>query len=612
MSTSVKVNLKKMLKTNYDGKRYDGEELLTFVEVITKKYISKYDDISSDEFIKMLSNYVHYSVKKDDYYIKSTALNSKNNTMYEILSEAKDEDCDTLDLEEESESESEEGMIIEVKEIIYDKSKPYFRKKKYANRKYKYADAHNFTPEKKTLEQHGEAYGPFGSQWIHDKQIDDVWGPDEERRAKEFDRLRNIVLPEQRSKEWFKMREGKITASDLGCLLGDNHYEAPYKFILKKIDPPPFNSNIYCYHGKKYEEIATMVYQYRMNVIVEEFGLMGDKTIPFIGASPDGICSPYKMDGIHKSKLVGRMLEIKCPYVRKIKTSGPIKDHICPVYYWDQVQQQLQCCDLDECDFWQAQIEEYKSRYTFLADTNPDEPFRSIETGHEKGVLIQLLSHESLEACIEDKEIIVNGEKKTIKSKNIKKYWEEVYNKAIFIYPKKIEMSPEECDKWIAEQVSTYKLQKDDKGKSKYYNYEFDRVFYWKMVLTNNVVIKRDHVWFKKALPKMKKMWNYVKKLRTNPEIKQLVIDYVKSLNIKKNDHILKVYEIVTDPEHKEYNEMINKMKKMINIKKMSLMRDEELLKKANDESNNDLEVTNNCSYDLEDDNDFEIIDDYE
>ena len=71
--------------------------------------------------------------------------------------------------------------------------------------------------------------------------------------------------------------------------------------------------------------------------------------------------------------------------------SGEIIDNICPVYYWIQTQLQLECCDLEECDFWQAEIKEYSSRLEFIDDTDPCEPFRSKTTGFEKGCIIQLL-----------------------------------------------------------------------------------------------------------------------------------------------------------------------------------------------------------------------------
>ena len=59
------------------------------------------------------------------------------------------------------------------------------------------------------------------------------------------------------------------------------------------------------------------------------------------------------------------MLEIKCPTRRKINSTGEVKGVICPIHYWDQVQIQLACCDLDECDFWQCDIKEYPTKELF-------------------------------------------------------------------------------------------------------------------------------------------------------------------------------------------------------------------------------------------------------
>ena len=105
----------------------------------------------------------------------------------------------------------------------------------------------------------------------------------------------------------------------------------------------------------------------------------------------NGIVSHYKHNGKHKTNLVGRMLEIKCPVSRKINTTGSVRGVICPVYYWDQVQIQLETCDLDECDFWQCKIIEYENREAFIKDTDGKEPFRSKQFQNEKGCLIQLM-----------------------------------------------------------------------------------------------------------------------------------------------------------------------------------------------------------------------------
>src|SRR5439155_16971295 len=151
--------------------------------------------------------------------------------------------------------------------------------------------------------------------------------------------------------------------------------------------------------------------------------------------SPDRICNKYKLDKIHKSKYIGRMLEIKCPFIRKIQLDGPIIDNICPIYYWVQVQLQLECCNLEECDFWQCEIREYESRDEFIEDTDPNETFRSLQHKFEKGCVIQLLPKARMTDIINDK------------------YNSVVYDESLYIYPPKIEMSPYECDLWISKSV---------------------------------------------------------------------------------------------------------------------------------------------------------------
>jgi len=270
------------------------------------------------------------------------------------------------------------------------------------------------------------------------------------------------------------------------------------------------------------------------------------KTINFLGASPDGIVSPYKLDGKHLTKEVGKMLEIKCPLTRKIKTFGDVKGVQCPIYYWVQVQLQLECCDLKECDFWQCSIEEYDDREDFIDDTNNEYSFLSNETNMEKGALIQLLPHKLPESC--DPDI---------------GYWDKVYSYTSFIYPPKIEMTPCEVDVWVAKTVS----ELHDTHPEHY----LDRVIYWKMTCTHNVTIERDYEWFEENLPTYDKIWSYVTFFRENMDKANIVFDYINNLSIKKNTHIMEVYEKVCNPpsknakkEYKEYKKYIKNLIKEI------------------------------------------------
>lgn len=272
------------------------------------------------------------------------------------------------------------------------------------------------------------ALAPYSGSWIHDEnQVNDVLTDEHKRISKILEKLLAVEYPPQRSPKWFEMRESSITASDSGCVLGDNSHEPPYKIYVKKIQKPPFEASLACYHGTKLEQVATNVYEYRMNIRIEEFGLVKHPKYKFLAASPDGIVGMYKSNGINKTKYVGRMLEIKCPAMRKIRDDDPFYNI---KYYWDQVQLQLECCDLEECDFWQNTITEYTSREEFIADTDLNEPFRSKYTGMEKGCLIQLLPRNKMENAIENYEEVICA-----------------YSK--HLYPPKIDMSPLECDIWI-------------------------------------------------------------------------------------------------------------------------------------------------------------------
>lgn len=321
------------------------------------------------------------------------------------------------------------------------------------------------------------------------------------KRDKQFNFLKKIPQCEQRSKEWFSQRDGMITASDIGTAINLNHYEKRHSLILKKCDKGPgYKDNKYVHHGKKYEEIATMIYQFRYNVVVEEFGLIPHPLVPFIGASPDGICTKYTLDG-KLSKLVGRMLEIKCPLTREIKLEGKIYNEICPAYYWAQVQIQLEVCELDECDFWQCRIEEYKNRDEFIQDTDPNNMYLSQEHGQEKGCLIQLLPKEKItEFCL--------------------------YS-AKYIYPPKINMSPKECDDWIFNEINKIWRTNSD--------YVFDKVIYWKLTRSKNVTIYRDIKWFNKVLPTIKETWDFISFYRKNELKLEELCDFIKKNCRKKN-----------------------------------------------------------------------------
>jgi putative phage-type endonuclease len=264
----------------------------------------------------------------------------------------------------------------------------------------------------------------------------------------QVERLKKIPQPEQRSPEWYLMRDGMISASDSGTVLGQSHYGNRDSVILKKCGEesrPPSGAAIDW--GVKYENVAKQIYELRNEVEVFEFGCIKHPTIDFLGASPDGITN----DGI--------MLEIKCP-------SSRIIDGIIPTGYYCQVQMQLEVCELDRCDFLECKLKEYISEEDYINDNfNGNNFYNSI--GFEKGVVAEYF-------------ILAD-----------KKY--------------KFDYSPigilgQELEDWKNKAISKYEYINDK-------SIIFASFSYWYLEEVSCIPIYRNQEWFNNSYPELKKCW---------------------------------------------------------------------------------------------------------
>jgi putative phage-type endonuclease len=173
----------------------------------------------------------------------------------------------------------------------------------------------------------------------------------------------------QRTPEWYSARETMVTASDIAQALGCAKFGTQRTFFQKKCGAPdeqaPFNASLPPLKwGVMYEPVAQAVYSAQnLGVKVHEFGLLRHPTLPFIGASPDGITE------------LGVMLEIKCPWRRKI-VDGEI-----PMQYYYQIQGQLAVCGLEECDYFECEL--------FEASDGPDDEAWSGASADERGVFVE-------------------------------------------------------------------------------------------------------------------------------------------------------------------------------------------------------------------------------
>lgn len=179
--------------------------------------------------------------------------------------------------------------------------------------------------------------------------------------------LINKTYHPQRSPEWFRQRMNKISASEaastltitkelissylvqfpqaLKCLpsIGKcaNPYSSYEKFLMNKLQPKSrFQGNQATRWGNDYEPVALKFYEIYKGTTVSDVGFIEHETIPFLGASPDGIVGELE-----------RLIEIKCPFRREI-------NGILPFYYYIQIQIQLEVCQVDNCDYLECDFQE--------------------------------------------------------------------------------------------------------------------------------------------------------------------------------------------------------------------------------------------------------------
>jgi putative phage-type endonuclease len=138
---------------------------------------------------------------------------------------------------------------------------------------------------------------------------------------------------DQRSDEWFKLRNNLLTASDLAAALRMNFFKTPEMLTIEKCGyKKKDNGNENTQRGIRLEPIVRDRYDALKKSKTHEFGLLVHPVHTWLGGSPDGVTE----DGI--------LIEIKCPK----KLSPKIPD-----YYYPQVQLLMEIMDLEDCDFVQ-------------------------------------------------------------------------------------------------------------------------------------------------------------------------------------------------------------------------------------------------------------------
>jgi putative phage-type endonuclease len=285
--------------------------------------------------------------------------------------------------------------------------------------------------------------------------------------SEKMENLKKLKLPEQRSKEWFEMRNNILTASSLADALGKGHFTTRDNLLIDKTSTvkKPFFTNDIIQWGVKYEPTATTFYEKLNELTVVEFGLVPHPVLKIFGASPDGIC-----DIDSPGDYPGRMLEIKCPPKRKFTEEVPL-------HYWMQMQGQLETCDLEECDFLQVKFLEYYSEQDYIDDKlicyNEEEKIGYSSTGYPKGLVLTFLS----------------------KNANNETVYEYEYPEFYLPF--------DQLKIWALEIIKNYE------NKKCIYNW-------WKIERYECTLVLRDREWWMETTPKIIEFWEEVEFYREN------------------------------------------------------------------------------------------------
>lgn len=160
----------------------------------------------------------------------------------------------------------------------------------------------------------------------------------------------NGNFPKQRTEKWYEIRNNMITASEVSSVLECNIHQTSYDTLLRKLSPMKQITNQATEWGNRFEPVAIQFYEYLQNKKVYQLGLVTHSKYSWLGASPDGLL------------LSGKLLEIKCPIYRNIT------DEI-PLYYWIQMQIQMEVCDMPECDYFECKFYQYANKEEYDNDT---------------------------------------------------------------------------------------------------------------------------------------------------------------------------------------------------------------------------------------------------
>jgi putative phage-type endonuclease len=184
---------------------------------------------------------------------------------------------------------------------------------------------------------------------------------------------------DQRSDAWHTKRGQMLTASEIYKGLPDATPTQRHELILGKLVPreytAPGTGPKALIWGTQFEPIAKKIYEdFQYNIEIIDLPCIPHPKVEFLGASPDGVILTKDT----ADKRYGKLVEFKCPISREFTEQSPI-----PPAYFHQMQLQMECTGIDECEYIEMQFKELN--YTdYVNCTAPIKSFFAVhkETGN--------------------------------------------------------------------------------------------------------------------------------------------------------------------------------------------------------------------------------------
>jgi len=161
--------------------------------------------------------------------------------------------------------------------------------------------------------------------------------------------IKNYGQNDQRTDAWHSKRGEMLTASEIYKALSDATPAQKHEIILGKLTPrvrtegPGPRALVW---GTRFEPIAKDIYcsisDFPMKIV--DTTCIPHPTVAFLGASPDGI---ILTEGVRH----GRLVEFKCPISRTFSDDSEV-----PNAYYHQMQLQMECTQLDTCEYIEFQF----------------------------------------------------------------------------------------------------------------------------------------------------------------------------------------------------------------------------------------------------------------